>query len=325
MGFGNTWNLSKQFAAFPCAQPDPVIIALTFIPAVAPALLEYASLSCRDIIKARLGHQAPCGRALKGPLVKATPPSWVSLGEKLMKFEAAISRAGNYWLIADLISDTLARWTTEAYRLSGCPDAFEGAAWQYDPFTPELLVPNKPTPIAGIVKNETGQPGIAWTTGAICPRGWYVSLEFTAKARALFDTREVGITAWVERKGGIPYDFPAVRTSSGYFLTSKDAHYHLYTQAPDEAGPWEYTMYVMSDEHALAWITSGTGQATPFPQDGWGLEPLSCVTNLAQSHVDDPAGRNRPSRNPTIKGVGIPLPLPKPVRGRPGGLPRSKK
>lgn len=326
MSFSGTYNLTTQFAAFPCAQPDPVIMAVTLVPAIAPALFDYAGLTCRDIIKARMGHQAPCGRALKGPLVKAIPPAWVNTATGLMKFEAAFSRIGNAFLIADLASDTVARWTTLAYQLERCPDALDGATWQITRGAPEFLLANVPTIVGGLIRHEKGHPGIAWGTGAIVPDGWHFTSEWTVSAISPFTGRSVSLKTWVQRQTPPTYDYPATFVPPGLFHSSTEAHNLFTVQNKGFHGTTVYTYYAMAGEDALTTDVTATCQATPFDQANWTLSPLSCFRDLTSQHIPNPAGRNRGGTAPTIveKLVTSFFSGPQPKRGPPGGKPRSK-
>lgn len=325
MSWSHTYNITKSIAAFPCAQPNPIIIALTLVPAIAPALLEWASFGCRDILKFRLGKGAPCGRAMRAQVAKAVPPSLVNVVQKLMKWEHHFSFAGQMFLLSDLAADTTARWTTLAYQMSGCPDALDGAAWQVQQGAPEALIPNVPTVLGGIIVNETGRPGIAWPTGAIVPSDWYVSVEFSATAIGIFDHAPAGLTLWVQRTFPHPYDYPANKFKGGYPFVQLKPHYFLPEQHNSSNGTEQYTFYGMSDRLAIIDTFSATGQASPIPLNNWTLSPLSCISQLGSEHVEDPANRNRRGRQPTIADKLLKPILPRAPRGPPGGKPRSKK
>lgn len=323
MSWESNSNFVNQVMAFPCAKPNPIIIALTFLPAVLPALLDYAGMTCRDIMKARLGHQAPCGRMLHGQFAKAIPPELKGFTGTLLKFEAALSRIGNYWLIADLISDTAARWTSLAYKLSGCPDIFEGAAWQIRPGAPQALLAGVPTILGGLIRDEVGQPGIAWPTGAVVPAKWYFSSEFSAKAKAFREDRPVEITIYLHQGGTHPYDFPGHHTPPTYGWMELSAHDYQEAHNQDEHNPTQYTYMGIADETCLMYEFTATCQATPFPQIGFGLEPLACFKDLTNPLRIDPAGRNYHAKLPTAVAKFVKDYAPAPRRGPPKGKPRT--
>lgn len=325
MSFTGTYNILTDFAAFPCAQPNPIIIAITLVPAIAPALIDYAGLTCRDILKARLGHQAPCGRALKGQMAKAIPPAFQGTAKNLLKFEATFSKAGNAFLIADLVSDTLARWTTLAYQLSECPDALEGAAWQIKSVSAGAMNAGVPVAVGGQITHETGHPGIAWPNGGIIPAGWHFSAQFSIKAKALASNEPVGITIWLEQITGGHYDYPGHYSPPGYPGSETFASHYQRVHAPDRGGPTQYVFTAMADTLALNYDFEATCQATPFDQADWALEPLACFKDLLNPPHVNPAGRNRQSKFSPLakafaKAAGPPVP-----RGPPKGKPRSKK
>lgn len=325
MSWEHTFNVTKTMAAFPCAQPNPIIMAVTLVPAIAPALLEWVSFGCRDILKFRLGKGAPCGRAIRAQVAKAVPPSLVNTVQKVMKWEHHFSYAGQMFLLADLASDTVARWTTLAYQLSGCPEALDGAAWQVVWDAPGGLIPNRPTPIGGAIVHETGRPGVAWPTGAVVPKDWYVMLEFNATAIGTFDRVPAGLTLWVERTSPHPHDFPANRFPGGYPFIQAKPHYFLPEQHNSSGTAEQYTFMAMADRFCIIDSFSATGQASPFPMSNWAISPLSCISQLGSERVQDPAHRNRQGRQPSITDAVLgPLKAALP-RGPPGGKPRSRK
>lgn len=325
MGWEHTYNVTKAIAAFPCAQPNPIILAVTIVPAIAPALFEWAGFGCRDILKFRLGHGVPCGRAMKGQVAKAIPPSFRSAAGTLMKFEHAFSYAGQMFLLSDLASDFVARWTTLAYQLNECPDALDGAAWQVEWTAPAALLPGVPTPVGGRITHETGRPGIAWPTGAIVPNDWYFQAEFTASAIGLYDRLPAQLTTWIQRTSPNPYDYPGQTHPTGYYFQHPEYHYFLHEVQNDTHGSAQYTYMVMSDRLALVDSFKASAQASPGPMADWTLSPLSCFRDLLSEHVPNPAGRNKRSGQPGMLDKFVRQNAPRPRRGPPGGKPRSRK
>lgn len=325
MSIMNTWNLATKFAAFPCAQPDPVIIAATFLPAVTPALLEWVTFGCRDVMKFRLGRETPCGRSLKGDIAKAMSPKWANAAGTLLKFEAKFSFAGQMWLLADLISDTLARWTTLSYQMSGCPDALNMASWDITFSAPEALLGGHPTIIGGTVTNERGALGIAWPTGAIVPPGWYASGYFELHTKPLLGDDVSGADTWIRSGAASGFDFPATRTSPGYPGQSATNVYHLEVHNEDEHHEKQLTMMAMTDKTSLTTDLSASWMAAPFPLTTSVIKPLGCLENLFTSHVEDPAGTNPKKNWPKQIDKWLGQQTLTPTRGPPGGRPRSKK
>lgn len=324
MTFRNTYNLVNKFAAFPCAEPHPIIIMVTFIPAVVPALVEWFSFGCRDVMKFRLGKGGMCGRAIRGQWGKVIPPAAVDPIAKTLKFEGLFSRIGQRFLFADLASDTLARWTTLSYQLAKCPDALEGASWRIELGPPGLLSPNQPHPVGGVIRDEKGTPGIAWPVGAHVPAGWYVQLYFEMTVKAFRSDANVGLSTWIRVTPGVTYDFPANHYKKGYWFQTKGGSYTLSTQNTDPHGAQFYTFMAMVDE--TAWIESlnGYGQAAPYPLTDWSLHPLGCLRDWTIDEVPNPAGINPPTRNPPIIDKWLNPDLHTPAYGPPGGKPRSK-
>lgn len=325
MSFKTDWNLIKQFAAFPCAEPDPIIIAITFLPAVAPALLEYVSFGCRDILKFKLGKGAPCGRALAANLKKAVPPKTMDNLNKILKWEHRFSVAGQIFLIADLEADTIARWTTLAYQLSGCPSALAGAFWQYEWDSPGGLQADVATPVGGRIINETGTPGIAQPTGAVAPGDWHTQIEFQVTAVPVFGGTPISVDTWVREGGLHGFDFPANHYPPGYPGESKTGHYLATAQNGKPFSPQQYTMYARSSVDAIVTEMSGSASCTPYsPMDAF-LKPLSCLQGGFPEHIDDPQGTNRRGKQPNLIGAVTKAIAGGVQRGPPGGKPRSKK
>lgn len=325
MSFKNNWNIMTQFAAFPCAQPSPIIIAITLIPAIAPALLEWISFGCRDILKFRLGKGVPCGRAMKLQVMNAVPPSLTDVVTHLLKWEHHFSQAGQLFLLADLTGDTLGRWTTLAYQMSGCPDALEGAYWSVEFDAPQALNPGRPHAIGGRIIDERGNPGIAWPTGAIVPEGWYFTAHWQVEARSLPAGGQVSLDTWLTQTGGGGFDYPSNHYPPGRPGASVTAHYLAQIQNHKRPGPTFYSYTAMSQEFALTTGFKATCQCTPFPPYEEFLSPLSCLQGGFPEHIDDPAGRNPARNRPSIIGSLLGDQQPPRSRGRPGGKPRSRR
>lgn len=325
MSFSNTYNLVEKFAAFPCAEPDGLILAFTFLPAAAPAMLEWITFSCRDVVKFRLGRDTPCGRALKGNVFKAIPPKYVNAAQKLLMFEGKFSFAGQMWLLADLASDTIARWTTLSYQISGCPDALNIASWDIEYLSPEGLLPGVPSVISGRVVNDRNALGKAWPSGAIVPPGWYASGYFELDVRPVFGDAVTGLSTWIRREDFHSYDYAANHVAPGYRGQGAKSVYHLEVQNTDMHNPHQLVMMAMTDAWCLTTGLKASWMAAPFPLTSSMIRPLSCLDGLFNSHIEDPAGQNQRGRRPTLIPRWLGPDVAKPVRGPPGGKPRSKK
>lgn len=325
MGFRNDWNVITQFAAFPCAEPNPIIIAVTLLPAAVPALLEYISFGCRDIMKFKLGKGAPCGRALAANLFKAVPPKYVDDLNRILKWEHRFSVAGQIFMIADLEAETIARWTTMAYQLSGCSYALAGAFWQWEYDSPFSLRAGVATVVGGRIINETGTPGISHPTGANAPAGWHTQIEFQVTAIPVFGGQPVSVDIWVREGGAIGFDFPANHYPPGYPGTSQTAHYLTQAQNGKNLGVQQYTMYARSSVDAVCSEMSGSANCTPYSQTEAFLKPLSCLQGGFPEHIDDPQGTNRRARQPNLIAAVTKAIAGGVQRGPPGGKPRSKK
>lgn len=317
------WNVLKSLAAFPCAEPSPLIFAATFLPAVAPALIEYASFGCRDIMKFRLGKGTPCGRKMAAQVAKAIPPQWTDAVSKTMKFEARFSLAGQIFLIADLVGDTLARWDTLAYQMSGCPNANNittyDLVWQHA----TAILPNVPTPVGGAIVNVHGNPLLTWPNGALVPPGWYMQASFELEARSLFSQQSIQLLTWISQEGGGGYDFPANKYPRGSPGQNKTGHYYMTTQNTHSSGNALYVFRAMSDITAVVTEFKASINISEFPPSDWSLSPLGCLRDLNIEHVENPTGNNRRARYPGLVEKAIGAVLPKPVHGPPKGKPRK--
>lgn len=325
MGVLEAYNLATTLAAYPCAEPSPVIYAATFIPAIAPALIEFASFGCRDILKFRAGVNTPCGRMIKGQFKAASPPKWWDAGQKLMKFERAASTAGFWFMIVDLAAETTVRWSTLAYKMAECPIALNQASWTWEPFFEDVLFPGVPKPVAGAVTGYSGQPGHATIVSAIAPEGWYVQLNFHVEYRPFPGHPPGTVTFWVQESGGTPYDFPGQQYGTAHYPWQRGSGgYQLKTQNHDH-GARQYTMYALASERTIIAGASGHGAVSELPPMNLFLSPLNCWKDAFNETVPDPAGRNRKQQPKNILSPIFNAVTPKPVRGRPGGMPRSKK
>lgn len=325
MSAKNNWNVLTSLAAFPCAEPSPLIFAATFIPAVAPALLEYATFGCRDVLKFRLGRGVPCGRQMSAQVVKAIPPAFADAVGKLLKFEARFSLAGQIFMIADLVGDTLARWDTLAYQMAGCPNANNITTYDIVYGSAEAVLPNIPTPIGGTITNVHGDPRLTWPNGAIVPPGWYAQMSFELEAQPLFAGTTSTLQMWIKDESGPGYDFPATKYPAGYPGQSKTGRLMMTTQNSFGNRSKFYTFQAMASATMITTDLKASVQISEFPPTDWSMNALGCLRDLDAEHIPDPLKTNRKTNYPTVLDKAIAAVLPKPVHGPPGGKPRSKK
>jgi hypothetical protein len=325
MSILSDWNTIKMIEAFPCAKPNPIILIGTFIPAVTPALFEWVTFGCRDLLKFRLGKGTPCGRMMKAQVAKAIPPAFVDTVAQVLKWEHRFSFAGQMFLLADLAADTVARWTTLAYQMSGCPDALDYASWDIEFQAPEALGPNVPTAIGGRIVNGNNTIGKAWPTGAIVPPRWYLSAHFKVEAKTFHGGDSCELTTWLRREDHGGFDYPGNKYPKGYPNEKTTGTITQTVQNSDEHHSSQYTMMAMADRLSLTTDVKGTFQVSQFPPSDYTISALSCINSIGVEHVQDPAGRNPKTRYPGIIGKFVGANAPRPIRGSPGGMPRSKK
>lgn len=149
-------NYMKNFIFFPCATPSPLIVMETAFEAALPELWEFFSFQLPQLLnplakKAGSEHApkwypAPArytdpnrrGRG-HGRHITQDPPGRRSPGEKwgpnTLAFHAVDleQRAMFYWMVVDLYTEFMARWTTMLYLRQGCP--FEHDCHKSGPFS----------------------------------------------------------------------------------------------------------------------------------------------------------------------------------------------
>lgn len=324
MSFKSNYNFITKIASFPCAQPSPLIIAASFLPAVAPALIDFAGFGCRDILKFRLGRGTMCGRGISAQVGKAIPPKLSGLANGLLEFERGFSKAGNWFMIADLAGDTVARWTSMAYTASQCADILQGVSWTCEFSAPQFLLPGVPTIIGGVLRNISAPGPGPWPSGALVPNDWYIQINWKLRAKQFRGSEDVPISTWMRQTFPGGFDFPAVVGRPGYPWQDYRNNNLFDHQNTGFGGTVQYDYFAMSQEAALTTEFHADCQVTPFEPLGSMLKPLDCWRTLAKGTQENPAGRNTGGTNPIIPGFRQAALNPKPRRGPPGGKPRSK-
>lgn len=318
------YNYIEKVLAFPCATPDPILWFVTFLPAAAPALIDFISYGCRDLVKFKAGIGQPCGRLFKANAVKMYGPQFVDTLHNAIKFTRPLESALFWWFVADLIADTAARWTSLAYQLNGCRELEEETHWQNAFAGPGLLPAGVPVPVSSLIIGEQGKPGIAWPTGAVVPPGWYVQGSFELQARSFGTPQQISPMCWIREEGPHPYDFPAKQYPPGKPGGTTRMSYQLQTQVPDRPRPTQLTMMAMSDVRAISTDMSGTWTASETPVLSWAMSPLGCLRDLTINDVEDPVGQNTTRKLGSSLVNLLPPSLQAVRRGPPGGLPRKK-
>lgn len=120
MGVIDNLGYIKTAAAFPCANPDPILIAEAGLKAIGPVLLNAASFGCNDIVKMRAGISPWHSRGIRALVEGAIPPSEKDTAGKLLKFTIPIQKALFFWFVVDLTVDFFARWHSQVFRLGAC-------------------------------------------------------------------------------------------------------------------------------------------------------------------------------------------------------------
>jgi hypothetical protein len=325
MSFTGTWNLIKQIQAYPCAEPDPVIYFVTFAPAVAPALIDFVSYGCRDIVKFKAGVGQPCGRIFKALAKQSYGPAAVDSIHNILKFTRPIEAGLFWWFVADLASDTLARWVTLAYQLNGCNIEGETASFQHSWIPQGATGAGSPHPVIGNVVNYQGAPGLWTHSGCIVPPGWYWQGSFDCQVHPVFSNQNTGLKTWLQVSSPGSYDYPANTYGPGYDGGSRTGHYTAGGQNTSHTALRTVSMWCQTEQQSFIDDVKGYWTVSKLPITNSALSILSCFRDLTVSSTPDPAGRNRQGRQPTIFDGWLPkIPRPNLNRGPPGGKPRSK-
>lgn len=325
MGILSNWNYMKQIEAYPCAAPSPLIYMITLAPAVTPALVDFISWGCRDIVKFKAGVGQPCGRMFKATAKKAFGPDIVDNAHKLLRWSRPVEAGLFWWFVIDLASDSLARWDSLAYQMSGCDLPNDTASWDLKWIPQGAMSANVPKPIIGDVVNLHGVPGYSATFGAVVPSGYYWQGSFTVRAHPLFSTTASNLAVWIRTANIGGFDYTANVYPRGYPGAQKSGHYSMSGQARDNGTTTLVQMWAMSDTHSIIDDVDGHFIVSKLPILDWALSPLSCFKDRSHEEAKDPAGRNKRGNQPTTippfeRGPGF-RGLP---RGPTGGKPRSK-
>lgn len=313
----------KTIEAYPCAKPNPIIYIGTFLPAVAPALIDFISYGCRDIVKFKAGRGSPCGRLFKALSAKAYGPANADMLHNTLKFTLPLEKLLFWWFVADLASDTLARWDTLAYQMSGCPDALQQASFQHHWIPQGATGANNPHPVIGNVTDYTGVPNLATNSGCIVPAGWYWQGSFDVTVHPVFSGYNSGLRQWLAVSGPGAFDYAANDYRPGYDGQSVGGMYSLSGQNTNNRFTRTVSMWIETDQQCFIDDVKAYWTVSQTPIADWALSPLSCLRDLTTGRKEDPAGRNRRGNQPTIFDGWLPkIPKPNLDRGPPGGKPR---
>lgn len=325
MGILSNWNYMAQIEAYPCAAPGALIYITTLAPAVTPALVDFVSWGCRDIVKFKAGVGQPCGRMFKAAAKKTFGPDLVDNAHKLLRFTRPVEAGLFWWFVIDLASDSLARWDSLAYQMSGCDLPDDTASWDHSWIPQGGMSANVPKPIIGNVVNHHGKEGYAASFGAVVPSGYYWQGSFTVRAHPLFSTVASNLSVWVRTVRIAGFDYTANTYPAGYPGAQKSGHYSISGQAKDVGLTTLVQMWAMSDQHSIIDDVEGHWTVSRLPILDWTLNPLSCFKDHSATQTPDVAGRNKRGSfasavPPGERGPGFRA-LP---RGPTGGKPRSK-
>lgn len=310
MGTLNNLNYIKSTMYFPCAQPGPLLMIETAVQAGIPTLLELGSWSCRDIMKLRAGISYRCGRSLKAAIKAAHGAAFVDKLHKFYGFIGPADRALWYWFVADLSTSFVAHWQSLVYQSQGC-----GAQWGQEEATgtflaPESLPANSAEPVQFDMHFPHGAGGSIIPTGALVPKDWYVQLEFSVTARALFTGERIALETWVETKGLGGFEFGANSYPPANPGEDATARYKLYYQNHNPRTVTQFTYMAKSSVNALTVDGHCNVIVSPVPILDKQTFGVGCF-NRDWSITDDPDPRGRGTR------TGYPSVPRKPSQRRP--------
>lgn len=277
MGTVNNINYLKEVQYFPCADPSPLILITTALEAGAPTLLEFYSWGCRDILKLRAGYSNFCGRGFRAIVAKWHPPGFIDKLHKFYEFFGPVDKLLYGFLIADLQSSFLAKWTSLAYAAQGCiPDPTTqqttGTAQ-----IPQGILANHETGIVYRLTTIGGSGGVVRPTSVTIPDGWYVSITWSVHVDPLFADQGVTVHTWLQSVTGTHHHIAEQEFEPPWFGSGTRARGKAYFQTPGFGFAHSYEWRIVVDK--TAFITSGDLQViiSPLPILNYGLEPLSCL------------------------------------------------
>lgn len=277
MGVLNNINYLKEVQYFPCADPDPLILITTALEAGAPTLLEFYSWGCRDILKLRAGYSNFCGRKYRAIVAKWHPPGFIDKLHKSYGFFVPIDKLLYGWLIADLTSGFLAKWTSLAYAAQGCIPDPTTQQWTGSPQIPQGILANHETGIVYRISQIGTGGGFVSPTAASVPAGWYISITFSVKVEPLFAGQGVNVNTWLQPIAGSGAHIAEQSFSPPYFGGGTRARGKAYFQTPDTGFAHGYEWRIHVDK--TCFIVAGDLQViiSPLPILNYGLQPLSCL------------------------------------------------
>lgn len=169
-------NYMKNFVFFPCATPSPLIVIETAFEAALPELWEFFSFQIPQLLNP-LAKKAGSEHAPKwypaparyrdvnrrsrghGRHVEQDPPGRRSPGEKWGPNTLAFrmvdleQKAMFWWMVVDLYTEFMARWTTLIYLHEGCP--FDHQCSKSGPFSTIFIGRGENTAILPILSTGT--------------------------------------------------------------------------------------------------------------------------------------------------------------------------
>lgn len=148
-------NYMKRFVHHPCATPNPLMLIEFAFEAALPVLFELLSADILDkaipqgkqawrkaaagnnrsptTAPGGVGPQSGHGRKAGGRFGRRTPGRKVGPREWLFDVVDAEQTGAYWWLVADLFTEFLARWSTLIYLKQGCP--FDHECYRQGPFS----------------------------------------------------------------------------------------------------------------------------------------------------------------------------------------------
>lgn len=238
------------------------------------AMLEFFSWGCRDFLKARLGRAQPCGRVWKAALSQGPKgAAFIDKANKMYGFLGPVDKVLYAWLVADIASTFVARWTSMAYASAGCFPSEQQNSYQYVLAGPFGMARDQDAIIPyTLAAGELPGPG----AGFDAPSGWYFQIYFQIRCHPLFSNGIAQFdTTLEEHIGHFNFDFEANPNKSWYAGRSLSGRWNgtMHNTKPISV---RYLPKIIAHEDLICNEGKASVITSPLPILGSHLQPLSC-------------------------------------------------
>lgn len=276
MGVIDNLGYIKKAAAFPCATPNPILIAQAAGNAIAPVLLNAATFGCNDIVKMRAGISPWHSRGLKALIKGAIPPDETATAGKLLKFTIPVEKALFFWFVVDLTTDFFARWHSQVFRLGACGHPLRSWTGSGPLSTWVMPAPNGWTRISySMTKNPPGAPNIG-SDGFIVTSHQYWQAYFSLTPRPLWVGQVPGsVQLRLHQIAGRPFVIEGPKVPAPWFGNQIHASI-LFNSDNENIGLKEYVFEASCDTVAIGLSGSASVSISDRPLEVENFLPTNC-------------------------------------------------